>query len=363
MIPADPQEAPAFQQALLDWFEAHARDLPWREPRFRKDPYAVLVSEIMLQQTRVETVIPYFLSWMETWPVVHALSCASEEEVLSAWQGLGYYNRARRLHRAAKQVVEEHEGRLPTTTSTLQDLPGVGPYTARAIAALAFGERVVAVDGNVARVWARLSCSEVDITRSQAKRAAREALEPLAPADDAGVFAEALIELGARVCTPAGPSCDACPVATWCEAHGAGKVDEVPAPREAREIPTVPVLALLVQDGEGRVLVRRRPSDGLLGGLWGLPMAEVPEAGRRATRARSLVEAPVDLDEAPVGEVVHTFTHKRWQVHVHRAWVERTPDAPSLTWQAPEDLDALARSTLDRKVERLLTQAEVAPFG
>lgn len=362
-LPAGAEERATFHQQLSAWFAEEKRSLPWREEPHRSDPYAVLVSEVMLQQTQVSTVVPYFEAWMERWPTVEALAEATEDEVLDAWQGLGYYNRARRLHRAAKRVVDEHDGRVPEDLGELEALPGVGPYTAAAVAALAYGEPTPAIDGNVARVWARLEGQAVDVTRSPFKRRARKALAPIVDGPDPGELVEALIELGATVCTPQAPDCVACPVETWCTARAEDLTHEVPKTADAPEQPTHLVVAVLDETDEG-VLFRKRPTEGLLGGLWGLPMAErEPGEPIEATARRCLAGANVDLDEAPMARVEHTFTHKRWRVRVHQGKTSPPPDGARFTRRGFDEVENLAMATLDRKVLDALAQTTLARFG
>ncbi len=363
-LPEDAEELALTREHLLSWFDDHKRDLPWRHEPHRSDPYAVLVSEIMLQQTQVDTVVPYFEAWLDRWPTVEALAEASEDEVLHAWQGLGYYNRARRLHRAARQIVEAFDGQIPRTVDGLQALPGVGPYTAAAVAAFAYDQAKVPVDGNVARVWARLEAQAVDPTKVATKRRARQALQGLVDGARPGETAEALMELGARVCTPRRPDCVACPLDTRCTALIEERVHEVPLTADRPDQPTKVVVALLVETEEG-VLLRRRPADGLLGGLWGLPMVERdPGESLDAAAQRCLGGLPVQRDEQAQAVVAHTFTHKRWQVRVYQAQVlDRLPTGEAWTRCKPGQTGELALSTLDRKVLDALAQTTLERFA
>lgn len=290
----DPHLIDALRRDLLAFYDARARDLPWRRT---DDPYAIWVSEIMLQQTRVETVIPYFERWMERFPDVAALAAADEGDVLKAWEGLGYYRRARNLHRAAARVREGPDGALPTTARELRRLPGVGAYTAGAVASIAFGEAVPAVDGNVRRVLARL----FDL----AAPAARE-LESLAGAlvDDRrpGDFNQALMELGATVCTPRSPSCPGCPVRAHCLARRRGTVAERPVATPRRPVPREVCDVVVVRAApSGLLLMRRRPDEGLLAGLWEFPDAAAVEGE---------LEVPLD-GHVPLDPVEHAFSHLR----------------------------------------------------
>lgn len=258
---------------LARWFRRRRRDLPWRrEPR---DPWAVLVSEVMLQQTRVETVAPRFAAFLRRWPTPAAMARSREESVVAAWSGLGYYRRARNLHRAARAIVARHGGRFPRDAASLRALPGVGEYTAGAVGSLALGLSLPVVDGNVARVLSRLFALRGDPRRGAAARRVRDLAASLVPRRGAGAWNEGLMELGALVCVPGRPRCGECPLARDCRARREGLEDrlpEIPRPRRAR---AVRLAAAVVEDARGRVLLMRRPAEGLLGGLWELPSAEI----------------------------------------------------------------------------------------
>lgn len=325
------QENAAFRRCLLTYYHEGARALPWRQSP--QDPYAVLVSEFMLQQTRVETVIPYFQRWMDRFPSLEALSEASLEEVLKLWQGLGYYSRARNLHQAVQEVRERFGGELPRTPEELRTLPGVGPYTAGAVASIAFQEPAAAVDGNVRRVLARI----MDVAEPSPRELEGWALE-LVDRERPGDFNQALMELGSRVCTPRTPRCGDCPVSGFCRALSAGTVDDRPRKKARTSIPTSQeAVAVLILGGHGvepRLLFRRRPSAGLLAGMWEFPGLEVPPRSLRTpggglmdTVGRLLRELPIpqeaggDLSDRlgpevrpmPVRlEVVdHVFSHRK----------------------------------------------------
>lgn len=352
-LPVEPERIEALHERILSWFEDHRRDLPWREEG-PEDPYGVLVREIMLQQTRMSTALPYYERWMERWPTVQALARASEEEVLEAWQGLGYYNRARWLLRTARRIVDEHGGTVPQRLEELEELPGVGPYTAAAVASMAYGVPAPAVDGNMARVVARIEGLKADVTSDKVKDELRTRLTPLFDRGRPGRLNEALMELGSLVCTPQDPSCEVCTAAEVCTARAEDRTDAIPERRETGPLETRPVLALLVRDDQGRILVRKRGLDGVLGGLWGLPMAEredgegLPKAAGRVLRDESPSSAP---QPGPVAQVEHTFSHKRWKVRVHQL----EPQAPvepgeDERFVALDQLDELPSSTLDDRV-------------
>ena len=300
---------------LLDWYDAHKREMPWRG---HPDPYAVWVSEIMLQQTQVETVRGYFCRFLEAFPTAAALAAAPEQRVLKAWEGLGY-SRARNLQRAAR-LVAERGGGLPRLASEWAELPGVGAYTAAAIASICFGEAAPVVDGNVARVFARLLGWPDDFRKPAPRARLAEWLRPhIASSRRPGDFNQAMMDLGATVCTPRAPACGACPLAAGCLARREGRQAEFPFRPPRRAVPTRVEAAALVRDAAGRVLVVRRPSEGLLGGLWELPGTAVEgrvPAGRDALRALRAHTGLKGSGARPLGVVGHAFSHFRQELHV-----------------------------------------------
>lgn len=314
-----------FSTNLLRWFRAEKRDLPWREePR---DPYRVWVSEVMLQQTRAQVVVPYYQRFLRRFPTLQSLARASEDEVLALWSGLGYYSRARNLHRAAQACG----GALPRTDAGLRELPGFGPYTAAAVASLAFGEEVPLVDGNVARVLARVYRLKGD-ARSQAW----DLMRALLPRGRAGEFNEAMMELGAMVCTPRAPGCKRCPVRSDCRGRDAPQ--RFPAPRKWPARPLLRWQALALRRRDGAILLARRPEGALFAGLW-----DLPEAGRALPGVRLHGEA------APCGTVAQTLTHREVRVEVRAARASGTPRGDDLCWVAPGALGGLGLSSLARK--------------
>ena len=259
-------------EELLHWFEEAKRDLPWRQGR---TPYRVLVAEVMLQQTQVATVAPYFEAWLRRFPTLQTLAEAPLDDVLKRWEGLGYYRRARFLHEAARVVQKDYGGDLPRRYDELLKLPGLGSYTAAAVASLAFGEDVLAVDGNVRRVASRLF-----MLPQPTERVVKEKLLPHLSKGRAGAFNEALMDLGALVCTPRAPRCDACPVPNHCGAFRAGRVAGFPPLKPKKKPPHIQRYAL-VKIENGRLWLRRRGEDEMLGGLWGFPLSEEPVEGER----------------------------------------------------------------------------------
>lgn len=300
----------AIHERLLAWFDAHKRDLPWRGVG---DPYAVWISEVMLQQTRAGSVVPYYRRWMERFPDVEALAEADLGEVLRLWQGLGYYARARNAHRCARRVRDGWDGVFPPAADRLKTLPGIGPYTAAAVASIAFGEAVPAVDGNVRRVVARL----FDLPDPPLAQV-RDLAGGLMDTDRPGDFNEAMMELGATVCTPRSPSCGTCPVAARCRARAAGTVAERPLRRRRRPVPTRTWGVLVAVSPRGRTLVVRRPPEGLLGGMWEFPAAEVEDGGNARTRVARLAggsSEPRTAVRAADGGATGTDGRSRGRVH------------------------------------------------
>ncbi|MGE0213544.1 MAG: A/G-specific adenine glycosylase, partial [Parvibaculaceae bacterium] len=302
---ARPIEGSPLAGTLLAWYDRHRRVLPWRSaPGEAADPYRVWLSEIMLQQTTVAAVGRYFRDFTLRWPTVEALAAAPLDQVLAAWAGLGYYARARNLHACAKVVAGTHQGRFPSTSAALRTLPGIGAYTAGAIAAIAFGERAAAADANAERVIARLFA--IDTPMPKAKAEITALLEPLVPEDRPGDFAQALMDLGATVCTPRKPQCLICPWTEECEGRRLGIAEALPRKAEKKARPTRRGVAFWIERRDGVVLLRRRPERGLLGG-----MLEVPStAWAGKLPADPSGEAPVAARWRKLpGTVEHTFTH------------------------------------------------------
>jgi A/G-specific adenine glycosylase len=342
-----------FAPALLAFYDQIRRPLPWRE---QPHPYRTLVSELMLQQTGVGTVIPYFERFVARFPDFAALAAAREEEVLAAWSGLGYYARARNLHRTARLVVHDHGGQLPRAEEQLRSLPGLGPYTAAAVAAIAFGARAVAVDGNAARVLARLFAVSDPIDRAPVRARLRLAGETLAPSRRCGDFVQAIMELGALVCVPVEPRCGQCPVTPWCQARATGRQGELPR-RTARTAKTKVALLCAAVERGGRLLLVPRPAGTLLGGTWTLPSEELEPGETAPDRLGALLGA---LGLAPegraerLGSIRHIFTHRDVTAEVVRQRVRGQPRPPA-RWIDPETLTTLAVSRFTRKTLQLLS--------
>lgn len=344
-------------EALLAWFRVHRREMPWRG---HPSPYAVWVSEIMLQQTQVETVKPFFDRFMAKFPTVRHLAEAELEAVLALWQGLGYYTRARNLHRAAKDVAARPEAALPRTAVALAALPGVGDYTAAAIASICFGERVPVVDGNVARVFARHDRLGDDFRAQPPRRALAKRLQPAFDATESpGDLNQAMMELGALVCRPRNPDCAACPLAADCEARKRGEQATYPRRTPKAPPPVRHAVAVLLRRG-GRWLLVRREGEGLLGGLWELPGGAMEEGESPMAAARRLVPARTGVVLGAVEEareIRHGFSHFTLVLHVLAASAVagrgRASRGGPVRWVADADLAALPVATAHRRALEL----------
>jgi len=333
--------------ALLAWYDRHRRMLPWRAaPGEPSAPYVVWLSEIMLQQTTVAAVRPYFAAFLRRWPDLNALAAAPSEAVMRQWAGLGYYSRARHLHACAKRIVAEHGGEFPKSEAALRSLPGIGPYTAAAIAAIAFGQKAVAVDGNVERVVARLYA--IDVPLPAAKPVLRAKAATLAPAERPGDFTQAMMDLGAMICTPRRPACGLCPLRAFCLAAAHAAPEDWPRKSARPERPKRRGAAFFLRRGEA-VLLRTRPPHGLLGGMTELPgtiwMDTCDPQG-------ALREAPLIVDylRLPL-PVAHVFTHFSLSLDIFVGDVAEETEAPvGCRWVKDADLEAEALPSVMRKV-------------
>lgn len=346
---------------LLAWYRQSARKLPWRGSR---DAYAVWVSEIMLQQTRVETVIPYFERWMERFPSLRALAEASEQDVLRLWEGLGYYSRARNLHRAAQQVVEQYGGQVPPGRADLQSLPGVGAYTAGAIASMAFGLDEAALDGNIRRVLARVFNLDLPARSPAGERRLWELAREHLPPGQAGDYNQAWMDLGATLCTPQKPACLVCPLAEVCQAHALGVEEQRPILPEKAAVPHHTVTAAVIRR-DGLVLIARRPSSGLLGGLWEFPGGKLepgeslPDCLMREIREELATSVQVG---AEIGIFKHAYTHFKVTLHAFECELAgpepRAIGASELAWVGVGDLDGFPMGKIDRQISRKLKEKQ-----
>ena len=345
---------------LLDWYHANKRTLPWRG---HPSAYAVWVSEIMLQQTRVEAVIPYFERWMRLFPTVQVLASASEQAVLNAWEGLGYYSRARNLHKAAKIVVEEYHGEIPRDLDELRKLPGIGRYTLGAIASIAFGMDVSALDGNIKRVYARIFDVDLPVDSSAGENLLWKLADRHLPKGHAGDYNQALMDLGATICVPKNPRCLVCPVMRLCKARQNGTQNERPVKMPKKDVPHhVNAAAVIMQ--RGRVLLAQRPSQGLLGGMWEFPNGRVkndpaaglPKALKTGYNLRVILkqgQSPRKKEE--LGVVQHGYSHFHVTVHVFRCELLSMPEETNLKWVSLNKLQDYPMGKIDRQIATMIS--------
>jgi A/G-specific adenine glycosylase len=349
-VQSDVIDAPALRRKLLGWYDRHRRVMPWRALSGRTaDPYHVWLSEIMLQQTTVVTVGPYFQRFLERWPDIHGLAAADLDEILHGWQGLGYYARARNLHRCAQVVSRDHGGVFPGTEAALLTLPGIGPYTAAAIAAIAFNRPASVVDGNVERVMARLFAIQTRMPDAKTEMRGHAAdLAPTTSRGRPGDYAQALMDLGAVICTPRNPKCGQCPIADYCAAHAAGIEADLPRRAAKKAKPTRKGVAFWAVTKDGEVLIRRRIESGLLGGMMEIPSTEWREEGW--TDSAALKSAPASAAWRPLtGIVRHTFTHFHLELSFQAAIVKKRAVKGGV-WCPPERLGEHALPTVMKKV-------------
>jgi len=309
-----------FAEQLLGWYESCRRDLPWRKD---SDPYRVWVSEAMLQQTRVDTAIPYFERFMQRFPSLSALAQAPEADVLKAWEGLGYYSRARNLQAAVREVVERYGGEVPDSLEAMLDLRGVGAYTAGAVLSIAYNRPVPAVDGNVLRVFSRVFLFTSDIGTQKSRRQIEQLVMAVMPVGRAADFNQAIMELGALICVPRTPRCGQCPVSGVCKARAEGLQERLPVKKAKAGIREESYAVLLLTRGDD-VFIRRRPDRGLLAGLWELPMVAVTDARASVAEVIGEVAQNLDLTWLDGGVYRHQFSHIGWTLrvlHAHATWV------------------------------------------
>lgn len=322
-----------FSTELITWFEVEKRDLPWRR---QKTPYRVWVSEVMLQQTRVDTVIPYYERFMERFPTLEALAGAEEEDVVKYWEGLGYYSRVRNLHHAVREVVEKYDGVVPEEKELFEQLKGVGPYTTGAVLSIAYGQPEPAVDGNVMRVLSRQLGIYDDIAQPKTRKLFEEAVRRLIDPSRASDFNEGLMELGATVCTPKNPMCGLCPVQAQCYAYEHGVADELPI-KTKKGASRVEMYDALYCERSGRVAYVQRPEKGLLANLWQYPLTE-----------RGTGEA---LGGTYLGQVKHVFSHIVWYVDLYQV---ETLDDETVTWLDADERSVRTTSVAQHKLEEIV---------
>ena len=343
---------------LLRWYDANRRDLPWRRTR---DPYAIWISEAMLQQTRVETVIPYWERFLETFPDIESLAHAELDDVYASWTGLGYYSRARNLKAAAETIMDEYDGRLPNTAEDLRKLKGIGRYTAGAVASIAFDREEPLVDGNVIRVFSRLLGIREDSSARSVVEGLWSVAAELVRGPRPGDLNQALMELGATLCTPRNPDCQICPIRRHCDAHAKGDAESLPIKKKRTKQKPMRAVGAWIERG-GRILVVRRPEKGLMAGLWELPGGEIDPGEEGKDRVREVLLCKLGLathGHQWVGSVEHIFTHRRLQLEVFRCVAEkgarvRLEGFVAHQWTQPSQLLKRAHAGSTRKALTLL---------
>lgn len=348
--------------ALLNWFAKHKRALPWRATR---DPYRIWISEVMLQQTQAATVIPFYKRFLEQFPDIAALAAADDRVLMKAWEGLGYYARARNLRAAAQTIVREHGGKLPTSPEALLKLPGFGPYTAAAVASLAFGADSAAVDGNVMRVLARVYAIDTDIRQMATRRKLQRLADALVPAGRAGAFNEALMELGALVCRPKNPACSDCPIRRFCRAFQEDRVRDLPVKSRKPAVPHHEI-AIGVVHRKGKVLIALRPADGLLGNLWEFPggKRKTDETLAECCRREIKEETNLDVEVTETFAIVpHAYTHFRITLHAFHCRYTGGKAQPrtsqAVRWVALNELDDYAFPKANKQIIAALRESRV----
>jgi A/G-specific adenine glycosylase len=343
---------------LLNWYKVNKRPLPWRAPGL--SPYAVWVSEIMLQQTRVEAVIPYYENWMRLFPTVQALAEASEHAVLNAWEGLGYYSRVRNFHKAAKIVVEKHQGQLPRELDELRKLPGIGRYTAGALASIIFGMDEPALDGNLKRVYARLFDVSEPVDSPNGEKILWKLAQKNLPKGKASDFNQALMDLGATICLPKNPRCLLCPLMNECRARANGTQALRPVKKPRKDVPQY-VHAAGVFIKRGKVLMAQRPSLGLLGGMWEFPNGRVDATRDPAKELANVLRTGYSLQlrvkrNIPLGVFYHGYTHFKVTVHAFLCDPDSVSSLNNMKWIALKDLKDYPMGKIDRSIANAITQ-------
>jgi A/G-specific adenine glycosylase len=353
-----------FAARLLDWFAINARQLPWRDAC---DPYRIWVSEVMLQQTRVETVIPYYHRWMARFPTISSIAQAPLQSVLAAWEGLGYYSRARNLHRAARLVMSDHGGILPSDPKLLKRLPGIGRYTAAAIASIAFGMDEPALDGNIRRVLARVFEVRTPARSTGGEKQLWQLAADHLPAGQASAYNQAMMDLGALVCTPKSPNCPACPLQEICIARALTAQEQFPVLQPKKEIPHHHVTAAVIHRNSC-VLIAQRPHHGLLGGMWEFPGGKLQPGEDLVTCLKREIneELAVDIQVgASLGVFRHAYTHFRVTLHAFVCLLlsgePRRLEHHALAWVSPEHLQDYPMGKLDRQIAGILTAQPSLP--
>lgn len=337
-----------FKHDLLKWFDENQRQMPWRET---KNPYYIWLSEVMLQQTQVNTVRPYYNAFIERFPTIEALSTTNEEDVLKYWEGLGYYSRVRNFHEAVKEVHNKYNGKVPDDPESFQSLKGVGPYTNAAVMSIVHNHPLPAVDGNVLRVWSRLTCNDADIAQPKTKKLFEKELQPFVETKS-GDFNQAMMELGATICTPKKPICILCPVQKHCEAFAEGVVSELPVKKKKIKKKSIDYDVLYITNREGQILIRKRDTK-LLNGMWEFPMFEQDTS---IDAIEDELDAVITIENEPVIQTKHVFTHMTWNMKVYKAYMQKENIKPPYKWMNKNKKDTLSFSTSMTKIFTQMNQ-------
>jgi len=332
-----------FSDHLLQWYSLHSRDLPWRRST---DPYKIWLSEVMLQQTRVDTVIPYYHKFLESFPTLRHLAQADQQAVLKCWEGLGYYSRGRNFHQAAKTIITQNEGKIPSDYQSFIALKGVGPYTAAAVLSIAYGKKYAVVDGNVIRVITRYLGIEDDIRTAQVKNLVQDFVDEKIPTDRPGDFNQSLMELGAIVCKPNSPTCGTCPLSPHCVAFNSARTDVIPYKSKAKKVPHYHIGVGLIVNQKNELLIALRPNDGMLGGLWEFPGGknELSESLKQTVSRELNEELGVDVKVYEKFKMIkHAYSHFKITLHAYWCTIERGDPQPNssqdLKWVTLSEID------------------------
>jgi len=341
------------QQDLLRWFEKNARDLPWRKTR---DPYAIWISEIMLQQTQVLTVIPYYQRFLKSFPTIRRLAKADISRVLALWEGLGYYSRARNLHQASREIISRFKGKIPDAMDGLLSLPGIGRYTAGAVLSIAYNKEAPILDGNVKRVLSRLFAVSTNPARGKTEGLLWHLSESLVPKGHAGSFNQALMDLGAMVCTPDTPQCTRCPLGRLCRAKSQGNPEKYPTPKVQKRIPHINAVAAVIQK-DGKVLLTRRPLEGLLGGLWQFPNWRVKRREDFEMKLLDYLKNELGIrvkSRDPIGSFTQTFSHFKLTVQAFHCSIMNGKG--NRRWVSAKNLHLFPMSRIDRNIANQISK-------
>lgn len=341
-----------FEQDLLAWYSKNKRDLPWRH---RHDAYGIWISEMMLQQTQVNTVIPFYERFLNRFPTVFDLAKADEQEVLNLWKGLGYYSRARNLHATAKRVVDEFKGEFPQDGKTLKTLKGIGDYSQGAILSIAFNQPVPAVDGNVMRLMSRILTIEDNVALDVTKKKFEKMMKDWISKTDPSSYNQALMEMGALICLPTQPRCEQCPLVNHCSAFKAGKVSQFPVKVTLQKIKDISIISLVLTNSKNEVLIHRRPDQGLLASLWEFPQIENGTLDEMKTKLKPLVNS-LSINEQKDFNFSHQFSHLKWQVEVYSGTVDgdlKIEDYRYVKWM---NIDQYPMSTAHQKITHFMTK-------